>query len=324
MGTLDVSSSEDPSPSPSPSEATQEEDKTMTMNDIITEADSEVRKKIKSSVERQKILKLFSVQTKMIQVYAKKMSEKIKPINNSYDMKEDNDINKINDLNNIIYNKLMEYFDTEEDTEDEGERIKGKNYISEKVISFSIKSSYSNLNNLTKGKIIINNNYKIDIKNLIQNYIKEKNKNSLDYLVKKYYNQSQDLEQITFHNVSPKTPKSPRRKRVKFIVNKSSKNLSNKSIKEPTQTKILSYKIKKTITNKLELYKNFKSYEDDDFDDKLSQLKNKNRKTKTINNSSSKLNEEIENNSYQKTNSNSANGFTKFINSIFSKLKGKK
>ena len=50
----------------------------------------------------------------------------------------------------------------------------------------------------------------------------------------------------------------------------------------------------------------------------------KNRKTKTINNSSSKLNEEIENNSYQRTNSNSANGFTKFINSIFSKLKGKK
>ena len=32
-----------------------------------------------------------------------------------------------------------------------------------------IKSAYSNLNNLTKGKIIINNNYKIDIKNLIKN-----------------------------------------------------------------------------------------------------------------------------------------------------------
>ena len=323
VGTLDVSSSEDPSPSPSPSEATQEEEKTMTMNDIITEADSDVRKKIKSSVERQKILKLFRIQTKMIELYKKKMSEKIKPINNSYDMKEDKDINKINDLNNIIYNKLLEYFDTEEDTEVEGEIIKGKNYKSENVISFSIKSSYSNLNNLTKGKIIINNNYKIDIKNLIQNYIKEKSKNSLDYLVKKYYNQSQDQDQITFHNQSPKSPISPRRKKVKFIINKSSKNLSNKSIRQTTETKILSHKIKKSITNKLELYKNYKFFEDD-FDEQLSQSKNKNRKTKTINNSSSKLNEEIENNSYQRTNSNSANGFTKFINSIFSKLKGKK
>ena len=295
----------------------------MTMNDIITEADSDVRKKIKSSVERQKILKLFRIQTKMIELYKKKMSEKIKPINNSYDMKEDKDINKINDLNNIIYNKLLEYFDTEEDTEVEGEIIKGMNYKSENVISFSIKSSYSNLNNLTKGKIIINNNYKIDIKNLIQNYIKEKSKNSLDYLVKKYYNQSQDQDQITFHNQSPKSPISPRRKKVKFIINKSSKNLNNKSIRQTTETKILSHKIKKSITNKLELYKNYKFFEDD-FDEQLSQSKNKNRKTKTINNSSSKLNEEIENNSYQRTNSNSANNFTKFINSIFSKLKGKK
>ena len=322
VNTLDVSSSEDPSPSPSPSEAIQEEEKTTTLNDIVTEADSEVRKKIKSSVERQKILKLFRIQMKMIQLYIKKMSEKIKPINNSYDMKEISDTNKINDLNNIIYNKLLEYFDIEEDTEVEGEIIRGTNYRSEKVISFSIKSSYSNLNNLTKGKIIINNNYKIDIKNLIQNYIKEKNKNSFDYLVKKCYNQNQDLDEITFHNVSLKTPKSPLKKKVKFIINKSSKNLSNKSLKEQTITKILSNQIKKSITNKLELYKNFKSF-DEDLNDKSFEIKNKKEKTKTINNSSSKLNAEIENNSFQKTNSNSAKGFTKFINSIFSKLKGK-
>ena len=325
VGSLDVSSSEEESPSPSQSEVIQEEEKTTTINDKITEADSEIRKKIKSSVERQKILKLIRIQTKMIQLYSTKMNEKIKPINNSYDMKEDNDINKINHLNDIIYNKLLEYFDTGEDTVVEGERISGLNYQSEKVFSFTIKSSYSNLNNLTKGKIIINNNYKIDIKNLIQNYIKEKNKNSmnsLDYLVKKYYNQSQDLDEITFHNISPKSPESPRKKRVKFNLNKSSKNLSTKSIKKHIQTKILSNRIKKTLTNKLELYKNFKSF-DEDLDDKFSQIKNKNRKTKTINNSSSKINIETENNSYQKSNSNSAKGFTKFIHSIFSKLKGK-
>ena len=156
-GTLEVSSSEDPSPSPSPSEATQGEEKTTSLNDIITEADSEVRKKIKSSVERQKILKLCRIQTKMIELYQKKMNEKPKPNNKSFDMKEDDELKKISDLNNIIYKKLLEYLDAEEDTEIVGEKIMGRNYRSEKVISFSIKSSYSNLNNLTKGKIIINN-----------------------------------------------------------------------------------------------------------------------------------------------------------------------
>jgi len=241
-------------------------------------------------------------------------------------MKEDNEINKISDLNNIIYNKLLEYLETEADTEMEGEKTKEMNYKTEKVISFNIKSSYSNLNNLTNGKIIINNNYKIDIKNLIQNYIKEKSKNSmnsLDYLVKKYYNQSQDLDQITFHNVSPKSIKSPHRKRVKFMQHKSSKSLSIKSIGNKIPTKIISNKIKKTITNKIELYKNFKSM-DLDIDDKLSQPKDKAKtKTKTINNSSSKLNIELENNSFQKTNSYSKSGFTRFINFIYSKLKGK-
>ena len=325
-GTLEVSSSEDPSPSPSPSEATQGEEKTTSLNDVITEADSEVRKKIKSSVERQKILKLCRIQTKMIELYQKKMNEKPKPNNKSFDMKEDDELKKISDLNNIIYKKLLEYLDAEEDTEIVGEKIMGRNYRSEKVISFSIKSSYSNLNNLTKGKIIINNNYKIDIKNLIQNYIKEKNKNSmnsLDYLVKNYYNQNQDIDQITFHNVSPKSPKSPRRKRVKFQINRSSKNLNNKLEKDRIPTKILSHQIKKTITNKIEQYKNFKSM---DIDDNFSNIKNKKEKTKTITNSSSKLNIDIENNSYQKTNSNSGNGFTRFINSIYMKymkLKGK-
>jgi hypothetical protein len=322
-GTLEVLSSEDPSPSPFPSEATLEEDKTTSLNEIITEADSEVRKKIKSSVERQKILKLCRMQKKMIELYQKKIDGKPKSKNKSFDMKEDNELKKISDLNNIIYNKLLEYLDIEEDIERVGEGITGRNYQSEKVISFSIKSSYSNLNNLTKGKIIINNNYKIDIKNLIQNYIKEKNKNSmnsLDYLVKNYYNKNQDINQITFHNISPKSPKSPLKKRVKFLIHRSSKNLNNQLEKYRTPTKILSHQIKKTLTNKIEKYKNFKPME---IDDNSSKVKNKKEKTKAITNSSSKLNIDIENNSYQKTNTNSGNGFSKFMNSIYLKLKGK-
>jgi len=111
----------------------------------------------------------------------------------------------------MIYSRLLEYSDTEVKNEKTGENkgINKKEYKIEKALNFSIKSSYNNLNNLTKGKIVINKNYKIEIKNLIQNYIKEKTKNptnSFDYLVKKYDNNYQEKseDQFTFYNGSPK------------------------------------------------------------------------------------------------------------------------
>ena len=217
----------------------------------------------------------------------------------------------------FIYNKILEYLESGiiKEIEGKNKENKIKEYTIEKTINFNIKSSYSNLNNLTKGKIIINNNYKIDIKNLIQNYIKEKNKspkNSLDYLVKNYNNDYLDKsqDQFTFQISSPK-----KRKKVKFK-NHSSKNLKALVQGEGTPTQIISHQIKKTITKKIETYKNYKNV---DLDDKLSYMKLNIGKTGT--NSLSNYNTNKKSNVEAK--SNNENMLTKFINSIYAKLKGK-
>ena len=56
------------------------------------------------------------------------------------------------DLKFFIYNKLLKYLSS--DSEDQSYESKKYNYAdikSEKTISFNIKSSYHNLNHLTKG-----------------------------------------------------------------------------------------------------------------------------------------------------------------------------
>ena len=258
------------------------------------------------------------MQAKLIESSKNKIYKKSKTNENSFENIEENEFKKISDLNNIIYNKILEYINTEEQTDVEGEIKKETNntYKTENTISFSIKSSYSNLNNLTKGKIIINNNYKIDIKNLIQNYIKEKNKSpihpmkSFAYLFKKYYNNdNQSQEQLSFNNNS--SPK--RRKKVKFNIKHSSTNVNLN--KEKKQMEILSNKIKKTITNKIDKYKNFKNLE---VEEKISKSKLKN-----AGNLSSSFKLDINNNINEKEKKITTNIFIKLLNSIYSKIKGK-
>ena len=305
------------------SEKTKQEDKITTINDIYCQGESSVRKKIKSSVKKERILKLCKTQKEMIKSFEKKIKGKSyfnsneSSNNNICEINENEELKKISELNDIIYNKILEYLDTGiiKEIEGKNKEIKNKEYTIEKTINFYIKSSYGNLNNLTKGKIIINNNYKIGIKNLIQNYIKEKNKspmNSLDYLVKNYYNDYPEKfqDQLTFQINSPK-----KRKKVKFK-NRSSKNLKALDQGEGTPTQILSHQIKKTITKKIETYKNYKNV---DLDDKLSNMKLNIGKTGT--NSLSKYN--INKKSNVEAKSNNENVFTKFINSIYAKLKGK-
>ena len=294
---------------------TKEEEKITTINDIYTDNVSKIRNKIKFSVKKEKLLKLCKKQKKMLESYEKKVNERSNSNDNNLNNIEDKDLKKISELNNTIYNKILHYLDLDDDTEIEGEKnISNKNeYKPIKLNSFSIKSSYSNLNHLTKGKIIINNNYKIDIKNLVKNYIKERNKdsnNTLDNFVKTYYNDYHYQKQVKFNNDSPK-----KKKKVKFKIPHSSRNLNFPKDKIVSPF-ISNYQIKKTITNKKNAYKNFKNF---DIKDKFSQMKLKNKNIP--NNSSSKY--YTRGNSLENIKSNSANGFTKFINSIFSILKGK-
>ena len=301
------------------SQNTVEEERMATLKDIYNEGEKQVRKKIQLSVQKEKILKLCKAQEEIIQSYEKKLSEKSLFNNNHNDINTETELKKVKELNNIIYNKLLEYLDTEQETEVEEEKktTNKKDYKFEKVSSFMIKSAYSNLNNLTKGKIIINNNYKIDIKNLIKNYINEKNKNrnqmnSFDYLVKNYYNDYKEQDQ------SPLNKKNALgKKKVKFMVPHSftPKNLNNIQDKKDRNQSFTSNKIKKTDLDKISCYRNFRCL---DLHDKISPIKTKNWKYQS--NISNKSNKRL--NNLDNSNTNSIGGFTKFLNSIFSKLKG--
>ena len=301
------------------SQNTIEEERMTTLKDIYNEGENQIRKKIQSSVQKEKILKLCKAQEEIIQSYEKKLSEKSLLNNNHSDINKECELKKVKELNNIIYNKLLEYLDTEQETEvEEGKKTTNKkDYKFEKVSSFMVKSAYSNLNNLTKGKIIINNNYKIDIKNLIKNYINEKNKNrnqmnSFDYLVKNYYNDYKEQDQ------SPLNKKNTlNKKKVKLMVPHSftSKNLNNIQDKKDRNQSFTSNKIKKTDLDKISCYRNFRCL---DLHDKISPIKTKNWKYQS--NISNKSNKRL--NNLDNSNTNSTGGFTKFLNSIFSKLKG--
>ena len=301
------------------SQNTIEEERMTTLKDIYNEGENQIRKKIQSSVQKEKILKLCKAQEEIIQSYEKKLSEKSLLNNNHSDINKECELKKVKELNNIIYNKLLEYLDTEQETEVEEEKktTNKKDYKFEKVSSFMVKSAYSNLNNLTKGKIIINNNYKIDIKNLIQNYINEKNKNrnqmnSFDYLVKNYYNDYKEQDQYPLNKKN-----TLNKKKVKLMVPHSftSKNLNNIQDKKDRNQSFTSNKIKKTDLDKISCYRNFRCL---DLHDKISPIKTKNWKYQS--NISNKSNKRL--NNLDNSNTNSTGGFTKFLNSIFSKLKG--
>ena len=123
-----------------------------------------------------------------------------------------------------------------------------------------------------------------------------------------YQDKSED--QYTFHISSPK-----KRRKIEYKIH-SSKNLKGFIQKEPTTTQILSHKIKKTITNKIEIYKNYKNA---DLDDKLSHMKlniGKGRDNPLANNNSKE-------NNFVSRISNNESGFTVFINTLLSKFRGK-
>ena len=287
------------------SQLTQKEKKIVNLNDFNSEREYKIRKKIKSYAQKEMILQLFKMQIKMLKSYEKKTTVKSNSSNNSdnnLSKKDINELKKISDLNKIINNKILEYLDMEAETYME------EKFKPEKIISFSIKKSYSNLNNLTRGKIIINNNYKIDIKNLIQNYMKEKHENSfktIGYLDKKFYADVHDQDQNIYNG------EYPDKKKVKFKISLSSKDMKMKIPKDKISTLFLSYQIKKSISNQIKSYNNIKNLF-------INNSCNESMNAKIHSKFSSK-NKENDNSKH----SNSGNVLSKFISSIFSKLKWK-
>ena len=110
---------------------TRQEEKITTISEIYSQEESFIRKKIKSSTQKEKILKLCKSQKKLIESLEKKITEK----------SQSDELKKINELNNMIYSRLLEYSDTEVKNEKTGENkgINKKEYKIEKALNFSIK-----------------------------------------------------------------------------------------------------------------------------------------------------------------------------------------
>ena len=182
-------------------EITKEEEQINTLNNINSFMDKKIRKRIKSSVKKEKIVNLWKFYSEIIK--SNLDFEKITDFMNKINIIDKDEINidkikNINDLNTIIFDKLIEYLSYGDFTDKEyGKensissssestlKIKKKNKVSfkpENIISFKINSFYYNLNSLTKGKIIESDKCKKDIKSLIKHYIKGKKKK--EYIIK--------------------------------------------------------------------------------------------------------------------------------------------
>ena len=319
------------------------EQEMLTLNNLNNDIDDKIRNKIRSSVKKNKILKINEIQNIMINSYQDEINNLF--VNDNGVCQFLNKFKKINEVNKILYKNLIEYFETDCETDEEKvvkKPLNDKNkLISERTIDFNIQASYYNLNNLTKGKIIKKKNYKEDIKNLIEKFIKNRKKNSLNLInefIKLYANKNFTEENIIKKKFTKNIENNsiPHIDNISLVFNniinentvKSKKKLSpkfprhsrTKNINIPTSPKFNSNQIKKTKTNNKDVYKNFKNI---DYDGKSSQFKlnNNNKKNNKLNYigyniGNSKQNEDKENNE-----DNSSNVFAKIINKFLTRLK---
>ena len=292
-------------------EITKDEEQINTLNNINSFMDKKIRKRIKSSVKKEKIINLWKFYSEIIKYNLDfdKISDFMNKVNIiDKDKININGINSFDDLNKIIFDKLVEYLSygdfTDKDHEKESSssssskstlKITKKNKRSfnpENIISFKINSFYYNLNNLTKGKIIESEKCKKDIKSLIKHYIKGKKKkvykrknrtsklvtqsnhgkfkymsnlNSLIYTNTKGINDLDEISSISSNII--KESNESKESNYESIKNKSKIISANSNKKETSvQSKInnstiFSNKIKNSLVNKTDVYKNFRNLE---------------------------------------------------------------
>ena len=330
-------------------EMTKEEEQINTLKNINSFFNKKIRKRIKSSVKKEKIVNLWKFYSEIIKsnLNFEKISDFMNKINIiDKDEININNINNINDLNSIIFDKLNEYLSYGDFTDKEYKKEKDissssssssettikiekknkANFKQENIISFKINSFYYNLNKLTKGKIIESEKCKKDIKSLIKRYIKGKKKkvykkkNQTSKLVTnsshgkfKYMsnlnsfiyqntkgisiNDLDDISSISSNiikesNESKESNDSMKNKTKIFL---DGRKKETTLLSKKNNSTIFSKKIKNSVVNNTEVYKNFRNLEIkiskkryDDINQKhkfiLSGIFNKNKNSKSSNN----------------------------------------
>ena len=277
-------------------------DEKKTIRNINSDIDKKIENKIKLRVMKENIIKLWKIQSQLFNSrldnektisflnYMDTETNFINNINELYNNINNNNNNIImNDINSILYNKLLEYLEIEnenvieeeESSSDETQtrRFNELQFEAENIISFNIKSSYYNINKLTRGKIIKNDNCKKEIKNIINNYMENKNKRLLNKNLT-----SKNLTKLAHILLKPKSMKTNKNSlsikdnedhisSLEYISsilsqkeNDTNQDISkiiteNDSSKKQNKTNKISSKIKQTINNSTEIYINFKNME---------------------------------------------------------------
>ena len=329
-------------------ELTMEED-TLKLNNLKNDIDTKLREKIKSSVKRNKILKLSEIQNNLINLYQEEINSSLS--NDEFNSKIINKFKKISELSNTLHNNLLEYMETDDESEGEKKEKQTihknrdiKKIMIDKNINFKIEASYFNVNNLTNGQIIKNKEYKNDIKYIIEKYINTKKLHSFNMindfiklnikknlreenvfrknLTKNENNNMSYIDNLSFvfnKIIKRNTKQNKKRHYIKKGLRHSKTNKSDNNT-----GKFVSNQIKKTKTNNKNAYKNFK-YEK--YDGKSLQLSLTNNRNKRKNNRyflNYSLNENInENNSDKKEEKDSSNIFGKIARNIFTRLNWK-
>ena len=160
-----------------------EKEKIFTLNDINEILSKKIRKKIRKKLKiRKKIEKIkhsFELEQQensknLIELYANIIAKKLDPKNP--DKLQNNLCQELIDVPIPSSNNKKEIFQLLESTSSEEYTPKKFNINSLKMssISFEIKSSYNNINLMTKGEIIKNSRFKRFIENLIKKNAKKK------------------------------------------------------------------------------------------------------------------------------------------------------
>lgn len=276
-------------------EMTNIDEEMKTIEKLNSNVEKNIKKKIKLKIMKEKIIKLWKLQNKIFNYkldhenggsFSQYIEDEHNLTNNLAELCN-NIENSINDINSILFKKLMEYLDIYNDNVIEEEEssfsiFKSKNRDKiklelEKNISFKIESSYYNLNKLTNQKIIKDEVCKKEIKALINNYIEDNKitrKNKSSKKTNKYMKNFTKVSlkskiNNTNQNTSPNNTNilsslddisSISSKRKNESIKKATKTKEvNNSPKKENKTKIISNKIKQTINNTTDIYINFKN-----------------------------------------------------------------
>ena len=319
------------------------EEEMINLNNLKNDINEKIRKKIKTSVKRDKILKLTKEQNELINSLQEEINNSFQDV--EYNSQLINNFKKIKELNKNLNINLKEFLETDCKTEEENQKKKPINDKSkltiDKTINFNIEASYYNLNNLTKGKVIKSEKYKEEIKYLIEKFIKTKKEYSLNlinefiklYTKKSFSEQDNALKKNLTKNENNQIPHIDNISVVfnKIINKKTKKNKKQTMPNFPKHAKtkknsiitpkFVSNKIKNTKTNNKDVYMNFKSYNNGG---KSSQLKFDNKKVSKQNLKKKTFDIKIDTNQQKEENNekeDSSNIFAKMINKFLSRLK---